>query len=150
MIEEYVPPDYQNENFYERFMEQRTRHLKNPSTTEEQDTFLFPIEPLPSISSPDKPKLSSMHNNDSGITSPLAFSRTSVLSPVIPKETSTPHPSSPQHAKTAQLSPREHLSPIQQFIRNSANRMARSGVKSRPEELKHNRSQPNYPNLQSV
>ena len=150
MIEKYEPSDYQNDNFYERFMEQRTRDLKNPSTTDEHDSFPFPIEPLRSISSTNKPKRSSMHSNSSGIASPFASSRTPVLSPAIPMETSTPHPSSSQHAQTAQLSPREHLSPIQQFIRNSATRMARSSVKSRSEEPKYNRSQPNYPDLQSV
>ena len=134
MIEEYIPPDHQIDNFYERFMEQRTRDLNNPRTTEEHDSFPFPIAPLRSISSTNKPKRSSMHSNDSGTTSPLASSRTLVLPPVIPTEASTPHPSFSQHAQTAQLSPREHLSPIQQFIRNSATRMARSGVKSRPKE----------------
>ena len=91
-----------------------------------------------------------MHGNDSGITSPFAFSRTPVLSPANPTETSNPHPSSSQQAQTAQLLPREHLSPIEQFIRNSANRMARNSIKSRSEEPKHNRSQPNYPDPQSV
>ena len=43
MIEEYVPSDHQNDNFYERFMEQRTRNLNNPSTTEENDSFPIPI-----------------------------------------------------------------------------------------------------------
>ena len=33
LIEQYVPSDHQNENFYERFMEQRTRDLNNPSIT---------------------------------------------------------------------------------------------------------------------
>ena len=81
----------------------------------------------------------------------LAFtSRTPVLSPAIPPDTSTPHPSSSQQAQTAQLSPREHLSPIQHFIRNSANRMARNSVKLCPKEPKHNRSQPDYPASQSV
>ena len=51
MIAEYVPSDHQNDNFYERFMEQRVRDLKNPSTTEEHDSFPFPIEPLRSIPS---------------------------------------------------------------------------------------------------
>ena len=77
-----------------------------------------------------------MHSNDSGLTSPLASSRTPVLSTTIPAETSTPHPSSSQHARAAQLSPRENLSPIQQFIRNSATRMAGSSVKSRSKEPK--------------
>ena len=93
-------------------MEQRTRGLNNPCTTDEHDSFPFPIEPLRSISSTNQPKRSSMHSNDSGITSPLAPSRTPVLSPTIP-DTSTRHPSSSQHAQTAQLSPRENLSPIQ-------------------------------------
>ena len=91
-----------------------------------------------------------MHSNDSGITSPLASSRTPVLSPALPNDTSTPHPSSSQHAQTAQLSPRENLSPIQQFIRNSATRMARSSVNPRSKEPKQNRAQPNYPDSQSV
>ena len=150
MIEVYVPSDHQNDNFYECFMEQRTRDLNNPSTTEEHDSFPLPIEPLRSISSSNQPKRSSMHCNDSGITSPLAFSRTPVLSTTIPAETSTPHPSSSQHARAAQLSPRETLSPIQEFIRNSATRMAGSTVKSRSKEPKYNRSQPNYPDSQSV
>ena len=150
MVEEYVPSNYPNDNFYERFMEQRARDLNNPSTTEEHDSFPFPIEPLRYISPPNQPKRSSMHSNDSGITSPITFSRTPVLSPTIPAERSTPHQSSAQHAQTAQLSPRGNLSPIQQFIRNSATRMARNSVKSHPKEPKYNRSQPNYPDSQSV
>ena len=132
MIEEYVPSDHQIDNFYERFMEQRTRDLNNPSTTEEHDSFPFPTELLRSISSTNRLKRSSMHSNDSGITSPLASSRTPALSPSIPTKTSNPHPSSYQQAQTAPLSPREHLSPIQQFIRNSATRMARISVKFCP------------------
>ena len=150
MIEEYVPSNYPNDNFYERLMEQRTRDLNNPSTIEEHDSFPFPIEPLRSISSTNRPKRSSRHSNDSGITSPLASSRTPVLSPAIPVGTSTPCPSSSQHAQSVQMPSREHLSPIQQFIRNSATRMARSSVNSRLKEPKYNRAQPNYPNSQSV
>ena len=150
MIEEYVPSDHQNDTFYKRFMEQRTQDLNNPSTTEEHDSFPFPIELLRSISSTNKPKRSSMHNNDSRNTFPLAFSRTPVLSPEIPMGTSTPHPSSSQQAQPAQLSPREPLSPIQPFIRNNATRMARNSVKSRSKEPKYNRAQPNYPDSQSV
>ena len=150
MIEEYVPSDQQNDNFYERFMVQRTRDLNNPSTTEEHDSFPFPIEPLRSISSINKPQRPSMHSNDSGITSPFASSRTPMLSSAIPTGTSTPCPSSSQHAQPVQLPSREHLSPIQQFMPNSATRMARSSAKSRPKEPKHNRAQSNYPDSQSV
>ena len=71
-------------------MEQRTRDLKNLSISEEHDSFPFPIEPLRSISSTNKPKRPSIHSNDSGNTSPFASSRTPVLSPATPMETSTP------------------------------------------------------------
>ena len=90
MIEEYVPSDHQNDNFYERFMERRTRGLNNPNTTEEHDSFPFPIEPLRSFPPTNKPKRSSIHSNDSGITSPLASSGSPLLSPAIPMGTSTP------------------------------------------------------------
>ena len=46
MIEDFVPSDHQNDNFYERFMEQRTRDLNNPITTEEHDPSPFPKEPF--------------------------------------------------------------------------------------------------------
>ena len=130
-------------------MEQRTRDLKNPSTTEEHDPFAFPIEPLRSTSSTSKPQRSTMQSNDPGITSPFASSRTPALSPAYSTGTSTPHPSS-QHAQTAQFPPREHLSPIQQFDRNSSTRMARNGVKSRSKEPKYIRLQPNNPDFQSI
>ena len=149
MIEEYVPSNYSNDHFYERFMEQRTRDINNQSATEGHDSFPFPIEPLRSISSTNKPKGPSMHSNDSGITSPLASSRTLVLSPAIPVGTSTPCPSS-QHTQPVQMPSREHLSPIQQFVRNSATRMARSSANSRLKDSKYNRAQPNYPDSQSV
>ena len=150
MIEEYVPSDQQDDNFYECFIEQRTRDLNIPSTTDKHDSFPFPIGPLQFISSTNQPKRSSMHSNDSGITSPLASPRTPVLSPTISAETSTPQPSSSQAAQPPHSPPREFLSPTQQFIRNSATGMARSSVKPRPKEPKYNRAQPDYPDSQSV
>ena len=150
MREEYVPSDYQNDNLYERFMEKRARSLKNPGTTEEHDSLPFPIECLGSFSPTNKPKRSSMQSNDSGNTSPFASTRTPVISPALPVETSTPHPSCSRHAQTAKLSPPEHHSPNQQFIRNSSTRMAQNSAKLRSKEPKCNRSQPNYPNFQSV
>ena len=62
MREEYVPSDHQNENFYERFMEQRTQDLKNPITTEEHESFPFPTEPLRSIPSNFLKRLSTRSN----------------------------------------------------------------------------------------
>ena len=79
MIAEYVPSNYPTDNFYERFMEQRTRDLNNPSTTEEHDCLPFPIEPLRPISPTNNPKRPSLNSNDSGITSPLTSSRTPVF-----------------------------------------------------------------------
>ena len=150
MIEEYVPSNYPSDSFYERFMEQRAQDLNNPSTAEERDSFPFPIEPLRSISPTTKPKRSSLHSDDSGITSPPASSRTPVLSPEIPVGTSTAGPSPSQYAQPVQMPSLEHLSPIQQFIRNSATRMARSSSNSRPKEPKYNHAQPNYSDSQSV
>ena len=71
--------DNQNNNFCERFMEQRTRDLNNLSTTEEHVSFPFPIEPLRYILSTNKPKQSSINSNDSGITSAFPSSLTPVL-----------------------------------------------------------------------
>ena len=89
-IEEYVPSNHQNDNFYERFMERRAQDSNDPSTTEVHDSFPFPIDPLRSISSTNKPKRSSILSNDSGFISPFAFSGTPMLSHAIPTETSTP------------------------------------------------------------
>ena len=73
MIDKNVPPDHQNDKFYDHLMEQRARYLINPITTEEHDSFLFSIEPLRSISL-NPQKRPSTHSNDSWIISPLAFS----------------------------------------------------------------------------
>ena len=90
MVEEYVPSNHQNDNFYERFIEQHARDLNSPSTMEEHDALPCPIEPSRSFSSTNKLKRPSMHSNDSIITSPLAYSGTPVLFPAIPVENSIP------------------------------------------------------------
>ena len=89
-IDEYVPSIHHNDNFYERYLEQRARDLYNPITTVERHSFPFPIEPLRSTSSTNKPKRSSTHSEDSGCTSSLTSSRTFVLSLAFPVDTSTP------------------------------------------------------------
>ena len=63
MIEEYVPPDHQNDNLYDRLMEKRARTLNNPCTTDEHDSLPFPREPFRSIPSTNKPKQLSTHSN---------------------------------------------------------------------------------------
>ena len=138
---EYVHSDHQKDNFYERFMEQCTRGLNNPSTSEEHDSFPFLIEPSRSISSNPQNRRST-RSNDSGITSPLASFRTPELSPATSIETSTPRPSTSQYAQVVQPSPKGYFRPIQQFFHKSA--------KMRFEEPKYNRSPPHQPNLQSV
>ena len=72
MIEEHVPPDHQNDNFHERFMEQRARGLNNPSTTDKHDPSPFPIEPLQYTWSKDRRKRLCTHSTDSEINPPLA------------------------------------------------------------------------------
>ena len=120
MIEEYVPPDHQNDDFYERFMEQRARDLKNPSTTDEHDSFSFPVEPLQSTSSKDQSIDLIRTAAVPELTLCLLSFRSPTLSPATPVKTSTPRPSISQYARVAQLSPKGPFSPIQQFIRNSA------------------------------
>ena len=131
------------------FYKTRRPDLNNPSTTEEQVSFPFPIEPLRSTSFENKPKRSSTHSNDSRTTSPLSSSRTPVLSPAIPVETTTPHPSASQHAEAAQSSPKEYLGPTHYFFRISATRKARKSVKLLSKEPNYYRSQANYPYFQS-
>ena len=142
MIEEYVPPDHHNDDYYERFMEQRAQDLNIPSTTDEHGSFSFPIEPLRSISSQIQRKQLDTHGGDSGVNSPLAFSQSPVLSLPNPIDTSTPQPFPSQPAHAAQSPPKGAFSPIQQFIRNNA--------KLRCKEPKCNCSQPIQPDRQSV
>ena len=131
MIEKYLTPDLQKDNFYERFMEQRARDLNNPTTTDEHDSFPFPIEPLQSTSSKDQGKRLDTHSSDSGVNSPLASFQSTALLHATPIETSSPRSSTSQQAHFAQPLPTAGtFSPIQHFIRNSA--------KLRPKEPKHN------------
>ena len=65
MIEKHVPPDHQNDNLYERFMEQRSRDLINPSTTDERDSSPFAREPLRSSLSKAQRKRLDTHSKDS-------------------------------------------------------------------------------------
>ena len=46
MIEEYVPMDQSHDNFFGRFMEQRTQKLNNSEQPSMEDSLPFPIEPL--------------------------------------------------------------------------------------------------------
>ena len=134
MIEEYVPMDNRHDDFYERFMEQRFQKINNPGQPSMEDSLPFPIEPLRSAPVTLPQKRVSNTSSDSGVNS-------HVLSPAMPitPDSSQPHliPS------TSRMNPPSGpLTPIQQFIKSSR--------KSEAKEPKHNRSQPDHPDSQSV
>ena len=135
MIEEYVPMDRRHDDFYERFMEQRFHKINNPGQSSTEDSLPFPIEPLRTAPVTLPHKRVSNASSDSGVNSPH------VLSPAMPKTPDNPQP----HLlpSTSRMThPSEPLTPIQQFIKNSRS--------SKTKEPRYNRSQPHYPNSQSV
>ena len=135
MIEEYVPMDRRNDDFYERFMEQRFQKITNPGQSSMEDSLPFPIEPLCTTPTTIPQKRVSNTSSDSGVNSPH------VLSPALPLT-----PENPQHYLMPSTSrtkpPSEPLTPIQQFINNSRN--------SKTKKPKYNRSQPDHPDSQSL
>ena len=135
MIEEYVPMDRRHDDFYERFMEQRFQKINSPGASSMEDSLPFPIEPLRTAPVTLPQKRVSNTSSDSGVHSPQ------VLSPAMPV---TPDDSqSYLIPSTSRLHPSTGpLTPIQQFINNSRN--------SKTKEPKYNRSQPAYPDPQSV
>ena len=135
MIEEYVPMDQRHDDFYERFMEQRFQKMNNPEQSSTEDSLPFPIEPLRTAPVTLPHKRVSNASSDSGVNSPH------VLSPAMPK---TPEKSqySLLPSTSRMTPPSEPLTPIQQFIKNSRN--------SKTKEPNYNRSQPDYPDPQSV
>ena len=135
MIEEYVPMDRRHDDFYERFMEQRFQKVNNPGQSSTEDSLPFPIEPLRTAPVTLPHKRVSNASSDSGVNSPH------VLSPAMPitPENSQLHLIPSTSRTTPSSGP---LTPIQQFIHNSP--------KPKNKEPKYNRSQPDYPDPQSV
>ena len=135
MIEEYVPMNKRNDDFYERFMEQRFNKINNPEQSGMKDSLPFPIEPLRAAPVTLPPKRVSNTSSDSWANSPH------VLSPTMP---ATPNNWQSHLIPSMSLmdSPSRPLTPIQQFIKNSR--------KSKAKEPKYNRSEPNHPDSQSV
>ena len=135
MIEEYVPMDRRQDDFYERFMEQRFQHINNPRQANTEDSFPFPIEPLRAAPAPLPQKRVSNTSSDSGVNSPQVLSPAMPATPenlqsyFMPSTSRMPPPSGP-------------LTPIQQFITNSR--------QSKAKEPKYNRSQPDHLDSQSV
>ena len=135
MIEEYVPMDRRPDDFYERFMEQRNQKINNPSQYGMEGSLPFPFEPLRTAPVPLPQKRVGNTSSDSGKNYPH------VLSPTMPI---TPDNFQPQLIpSTSRMNPPSGpLTPIQQIINNSR--------KPKNKEPKYNRSQPDYPDPQSV
>ena len=135
MIEEYVPLDRRPDDFYDRFMEQRTQKLNKPGQSGLEDSLPFPIEPLRTAPVTLPQKRVSNTSSDSGVNSPH------VLSPAMPifPDHSQPYPIPSTSPMTP---PTRLLTPIQHFINKSR--------KSKTKLPKYNRSRPDYPDPQSV
>ena len=136
MIEEYVPMDRRPDYFYERFKKERVQEKNNPGQSGMEDSLPIPIEPLCTAPVSLRQKRVSNTNSDSAVNSPH------VLSPAMPI---TPDNSQPYLVQSTSRTkpPSGSLTPIQQLFHNSH--------KSRNEEPKYNRSQPDHhPDSQSV
>ena len=147
MIEEYIPSDRRHDDFYERFMKRRKQKVNNPDPVVRNDSIPFPITPLSPPTTAVTTKRISNTGVESGVNSPPILSP-SQPSAIVDNSQRTPPPipstSRPMPATHSSARP---LSPIQRFIHNSRDFWNReSGYK----EPKYNRSQPDYPDSQSV
>ena len=135
MIEEYVPMDRRPDDFYEKFMEQGIKKLKNSKQSGMDDSLPFPIEPLRAAPVKVAQKRVSKTSGDSGVNSPHVLSLAMPITPnnwqpyLIPLTSRMNPPIGPS-------------TPIQQFINNRR--------KSKNKEPKYNRSPPDHPDPQCV
>ena len=130
MIEEYAPMDRRQDNFYERFMEQRIQKLNNIEQPGMEDSLPFPIEPLRLTATTLPQKRVSHTSSDSGVNSLHVLSPAKPITP--DKLQPYPIPS------TSRMNPPSGpFTPVQQLINNSR--------KFKSKELKCNRSQPDHP-----
>ena len=125
-------------------MERRIQKLNDPDPVVRNDSIPFPNLPLPSSATAITNKRISITSVDSGVNSPP------MLSPSVKdnasQRTSPPIPSFSRPLPASHSSARP-LATIQHFILNSRHfRNRNSGHK----EPKYNRSQPGYPDSQSV
>ena len=135
MIEEYVSMDRRHDDFYEIFMERWIQKLNNPEQSGMEHFLTFPIEPLRTAPITFPQKRNSNTSSDSGVKSPH------VLSPSMLKTPENLQPYLvPSTSRT--IPPSDRLTPIQQFTDNNP--------KSKAKEPKFNRSEPDYPDPQSV
>ena len=139
MIEEYVPHDQPNEeNFYERFLEQRIGELNSFTEPLAEATIPFPIRPLPTVPVVTSHKRDRTTSRDSGVGSPQIFSQTLPIT----LEQLTHHPQETETEKPSTSAPTRPFTPIQQFLRNSR--------KSKGREPRYVRPQTHDPNSQPV
>ena len=119
MTEKYVPMDKRQDDFYERFVEQRIQKINNPGQLGMEDSLPFPIEPLRAAPVTLPLKRVSNTSSDSGVNSPH------VLSPAKPR---TPDNSQPRLIpSTSRMHPPSGpLTPIQQFIKKAETLRPRS------------------------
>ena len=135
MTEKYVPMDRYQDDFYGGFMEQRIQKLNNPEQSGMEDSLPFLIEPFRTAPVTLRPKRVSITSSDSGVNSPRVISPAMPITPDNSQPYFIPSPSRMNH-------PSGPFTPIQQFINKN-----RKSMNKKP---KYNRSQPDYPNLQSV
>ena len=135
MIEESVPMSRSHDDFYEKSFEQRTQKLNNSKQAGMEDSLPFPIEHFRTVPVTLLQKRESNTSSDSGVNSHHALSPAMPITPDISQPYLIP--------STSRTNPTSGpLTPIQQFIHDSR--------KSENKEPKHNRSQPNHPDSQSV
>ena len=97
MIEKYVPNDQRQDDFYERFLEQRIGKLNNFTESVAAEPIPLLIRPLLTAPAVTSHKRNSVTRSDSGVGSPRVFSPTL---PVTPEQLSQ----HPQEMETAQPS----------------------------------------------
>ena len=135
MIEEYVPMDRRQDDFYDRFMEQRFQKLNNFEQPSMEDSLPISFEPLRTAPVTLPQKRVSNTRSDSRVNS------RQVLLPAMPLTPDNPQPY--LVLSTSRTNPPSWLlTPIQQFISNSR--------KSKAKEPKYNLSQSDHPEPRSV
>ena len=139
MIEEYVPHDQRHDDdFYERFLEERIGKMNSFTEPVAEDPIPFPIKPSPTARAITSLKRDKVTSSDSGVDSPQFFSPTLPNTP----EQLSQHSQETAKEKLSTSAATRPLTLIQQFLRNS--------LKSKAREPRYYRPQPNDPNSQSV
>ena len=83
MIEEYLPMDGSHDNFYQKFMEQRTEKSNNFQQPNKEDSLPTLIEPLRTVLVTCPQKRVSHPSSDSGVNSPHSLSPAMPITPDI-------------------------------------------------------------------